>query len=201
MGTRNLTCVIMDGKYKVAQYGQWDGYPGGQGVTIYEFLTEVMKKKGLGKFGEKVRRCTYIDADKIPKLYEECGAEPNSQFVDDVVAEKFKDKYAHLYRDMAADILAVIYTSKVALELNDDLPFANEGLFCEWCYVIDLDAKRLKVYRGQYDEPHLASERFPGQVLLKDYALADLPSTSKEFVDELEGLADKSRASSKSVAK
>jgi len=27
MGTRNLTCVMKDGQYKVAQYGQWDGYP------------------------------------------------------------------------------------------------------------------------------------------------------------------------------
>lgn len=26
MGTRNLTVVYIDGKYKVAQYGQWDGY-------------------------------------------------------------------------------------------------------------------------------------------------------------------------------
>ena len=27
MGTRNLTVVYLDGQYKVAQYGQWDGYP------------------------------------------------------------------------------------------------------------------------------------------------------------------------------
>lgn len=31
MGTRNLTAVYLDGQYKVAQYGQWDGYPEGQG--------------------------------------------------------------------------------------------------------------------------------------------------------------------------
>lgn len=27
MGTRHLTAVVIDGDYKVAQYGQWDGYP------------------------------------------------------------------------------------------------------------------------------------------------------------------------------
>jgi len=38
MGTLNLTAVMMDGEYKIAQYGQWDGYPEGQGKTILEFL-------------------------------------------------------------------------------------------------------------------------------------------------------------------
>ena len=27
MGTRNLTAVYLDGEYKIAQYGQWDGLP------------------------------------------------------------------------------------------------------------------------------------------------------------------------------
>ena len=35
MGTRGLTKVIdKDGITKVAQYGQWDHYPEGQGVKI-----------------------------------------------------------------------------------------------------------------------------------------------------------------------
>ena len=38
MGTRNLTCVFVNGEYKVAQYCQWDGYPSGQGLTILNFL-------------------------------------------------------------------------------------------------------------------------------------------------------------------
>jgi len=38
MGTRNLTMVISDGKTKIAQYGQWDGYPSGQGADILAFL-------------------------------------------------------------------------------------------------------------------------------------------------------------------
>ena len=42
MGTRNLTVVFMDGEYKVAQYGQWDGYPEGQGITCFNFLHDKM---------------------------------------------------------------------------------------------------------------------------------------------------------------
>ena len=38
MGTRNLTVVYHGGKHVVAQYGQWDGYPEGQGITCLDFL-------------------------------------------------------------------------------------------------------------------------------------------------------------------
>lgn len=38
MGTRHLICVQHNNEYKVAKYGQWDGYPSGQGAGILEFL-------------------------------------------------------------------------------------------------------------------------------------------------------------------
>lgn len=40
MGTRHLIEVVVDGQIKVAQYGQWDGYPSGQGVDVLKFLAE-----------------------------------------------------------------------------------------------------------------------------------------------------------------
>ena len=47
MGTRHLTCVVKDGDYKVAQYGQWDGYPSGQGIDILTFLREELNRDVL----------------------------------------------------------------------------------------------------------------------------------------------------------
>ena len=38
MGTRGLTQVILDGEYKISQYGQWDHYPSGAGVEVLDFL-------------------------------------------------------------------------------------------------------------------------------------------------------------------
>ena len=51
MGTRNLVCVVKGGEYKVAQYGQWDGYPTGQGETIVEFLLQRMDRAMFEQIG------------------------------------------------------------------------------------------------------------------------------------------------------
>jgi len=38
MGTRHLICVVKGKEYIVAQYGQWDGYPTGQGIGVLNFF-------------------------------------------------------------------------------------------------------------------------------------------------------------------
>ena len=211
MGTRNLTCVVLDGKYKVAQYGQWDGYPASAGVTVYEFLKKMMEITHNGapanyllRFYENLRKCRFISDDELQKLWVECGATPGSDTVGMDVADKFKGVHPTLSRDTGAGILNVIFDteSHVAyIPLTNAIEFANEGLFCEWVYLLDLDTHRLKVYRGQHEEPHLASGRFPGQVLLWDCVFADLPSKPENFVAHLDALADKSRKAKKKVAK
>jgi hypothetical protein len=39
MGTRHLICIYHNGRFVVAQYGQYDGYPSGAGVLVLHFLT------------------------------------------------------------------------------------------------------------------------------------------------------------------
>ena len=38
MGTRHITAVVSEGQFVVAQYGQWDGYPTGQEMTLWLLL-------------------------------------------------------------------------------------------------------------------------------------------------------------------
>ena len=40
MGTRHLTAVVLNGDFKVAQYGQWDGFTNGQLPLQIEDKTE-----------------------------------------------------------------------------------------------------------------------------------------------------------------
>ena len=64
MGTRNLTIVISDDKRKIAQYGQWDGYPSGQGVTALKFL----RKMDMTKFKAALDRCYWLIDEQLQRF-------------------------------------------------------------------------------------------------------------------------------------
>lgn len=62
-------------------------------------------------------------------------------------------RYPSLSRDTGGKILDVIADAKhdnpiFIRKVKDALGFAIDFLFCEWMYVIDLDANRLEVYKG-----------------------------------------------------
>lgn len=182
MGTRNLTMVIKDGKPRVAQYGQWDGYPSGQGVTILTFLNHA----DLDHFKTQIDKC------KLHKDYDKYTDEEQT----------FNN------RDFAAEVLNMIHNShEKKMHLFDSSKFAEDSLFCEWGYVIDLDKKTFEVYKGFNKTPLEPKDRFysiqnkkekvvAGQDeddeifypirLVKEYSLDALPS-EKKFIQELEG--------------
>lgn len=192
MGTRNLTCVVSNERYKVANYGQWDGYPSGLGISLLKFLNENID---LNKFKEKVEKCSFIESDEISKIYEECGAEPGAQFVSMEVSDKFKNKHLHLSRDCGAEILPLIQNSENGLKLINQLNFAADSLFCEWAYVIDLDKNTFEVYEGYQKGELNENERFnflsdktsqySPVKFVKSYNLDDLP-TQEDFLAVLE---------------
>ncbi|MEN6550001.1 MAG: hypothetical protein ABFE07_28490 [Armatimonadia bacterium] len=203
MGTRNLTCVVVDGEYKVAQYGQWDGYPSGQGKTALDFLRRC---RSLKKFAEKVRACTWITEEERERRWVEAGAKPKAEWVSIDVGERMNKLYPELNRDLAAGILGRIYKSKQPLQLVNELNFAQDSIFCEWAYVIDLDKGTFEVYEGFNCKPCTKAERFcrPDSVpqkscdgkknyypvgLVKRYSLKKLP-TAKQFLKDCAGKED-----------
>lgn len=144
MGTRNSTLVYLEGKTKVAQYGQWDGYPTGQGKTIAEFLKTV----DLPKFKEQIKALKpYTDKETI-KIWKEAGATDDSEFVSMEVSEKVKKDHPELSRDTAAEVLKFIHNGTVTkVQLNED--FKNDSTFCEYYYEIDLDKDTISVNGGK----------------------------------------------------
>lgn len=114
MGTRNLTIVFMDGKYRVAQYGQWDGYPEGQGLTCLRFLEQEFIEY---KFRKNLRSIRTIETDEqreaLAILYK-------------------KNMLYEFNRDTGAGILKMIQNGEVRSGfLGNNIKFASQG-DCEW---------------------------------------------------------------------
>ena len=62
MGTRHMIGIISGGQYRVAQYGQWDGYvKGGQGESILKFLCT----HDISVLKNKLDNCRFIDKDEL----------------------------------------------------------------------------------------------------------------------------------------
>lgn len=162
MGTRNLTCVVIDGVFKVAQYGQWDGYPTGQGQTIKDFLAT--PNLDVLRFQKNVRACSYAtdaelkamnpkfqeEVSKLSKLQDESYGKGDAGFLafQEQRLKMWADPKSTLYmsRDVGGNILRIIY--EAPRKLCDQRKFAADGLFCEWAYVVDLDANVLEIYKG-----------------------------------------------------
>lgn len=148
MGTRNLTCVVLGGEYKIAQYGQWDGYPSGQGSTILEFLLTADRPA----FVEKVRAAKFHDADSIRAL--------NEQIERDGLQNTWTAKWPWLSRDAGGKILAIVDQHEPGIQLKNDIEFAADSLFCEFAYVVDFDKGTFEVFKGFNQDPLAEGERF-----------------------------------------
>lgn len=158
MGTRHLTLVQQGGSYKVAQYGQWDGYPEGQGETVVEFLQTIKTKKALADFTNKVSSLVEISKKELNQRWKECGAD-GSGWVGLDVSDEFSKKYPHLNQDCGAEILNLVSDGTVK-EVFLEVDFAKDSLFCEWAYVIDLDAGTFEVYKDFNNRPLNKNARF-----------------------------------------
>lgn len=175
MGTRNMTFVWRNGKYDVAQYCQWDGYPEGQGCTTLRFVRDEMDRE---KFLAALDKCTDYDPEVVKERYQELADQmsikfnPNDGLISHDLSKAFGRKWPQLHRDMGAEVLKAIQDAG-GLELQRyEIEFAADSLFCEWAYVIDFDKNTLEAYKGFNLEPLDPSERFaslPLREVAKDW--------------------------------
>lgn len=146
MGTRHLIAVQLDGQYRVAQYGQWDGYPSGQGATVLKFL----KKWDRPTFEAKLRAVAWITQEELDAL----NARIKAERLD------WPSLWPELHRDTGAEILRLVQDRDAGIKLRNQIDFAANSLMCEWGYVIDLDANTLEVFKGFQKLPLPKEDRF-----------------------------------------
>lgn len=198
MGTRNLTAVMAEGEYKIAQYGQWDGHPSGVGITILGFLSEAGNIDKLRAALSKVR---FIDLKGRDKDFVESYNANAPKLLGDPDNRTPEQKHwfsTYSSRDIAGEILgAVSSSSDNEILLRNNIGFAGNSLFCEYAYIIDLDAEIFEVYEGFNQEKVIEgrfisssedaekSEGYEPVKLIKSYKLSELPSEAA-FLTDLE---------------
>jgi hypothetical protein len=175
---------VLDGKFKVAQYGQFDGYPSGQGKTALEIMRKILKENQLERFKEKVRALSQLTDAEHKQLWIDVGADPSKDYVSLEIGNAFDQKHPELSRRTAAEILGlVMYRDIARVKLSED--FAHNSPFCEWAYVVDLDQGIFEVHEGFVKSPHSEGRFASGKCessgyypvrLAKSYKLDALPS-------------------------
>lgn len=139
MGTRNIIAVQYQGEYKIAQYGQWDGYPEGVGASVLNFLNAC----NIEEFKKAVSECEWATNIYIDEIEKEEG---------------WYKTHPELSRDTGGEILELILSGKRVL--IDSLEFVKDSLFCEWAYVVDLDSNTFEIYKGFNKNPLPEDARF-----------------------------------------
>jgi hypothetical protein len=160
MGTRHFQKVInKEGETKVAQYGQWDGYPEGQGKEILSYL----KTGNLVKYQENL--------DRIPLINESGEAKLKA------LADKWKEQYPYMSRDCGSKIHKMIEDGEVQFVAHIDEDEANK--WCEGFYTIDFkEGTFTSEYHGQrmvYQLDKLPSE--------EEY-LSDMKKSDPDYEEE-----------------
>jgi hypothetical protein len=196
MGTRNLTAVFYKGEFKIAQYGQWDGYPAGQGATALDFLRS---KGNRARLRAKLADCVYVTEEEMQAALKKLGI---GEWMTSEESDRFHAEFPFIDRDHGANILRLVAGSRSkTIRLQDSLSFAADSLFCEWAYVVDFDTNSLEVYRGfntqgrprggRFSKLPLEKKSASGNQyfpirLVRKFTLSRLPSKAN-FLKALEG--------------
>lgn len=196
MGTRHLIAAVIDGEFKLAQYGQWDGYPEGQGSDVLAFLRDEMD---VGKFTANLRQMFEPTDEQTKDWYLEVGhvLGSNNSMISWDKSKEFSARHPTLSRDTGSKILALVQSATEPLPTRLSQSFAGDSLFCEWAYVIDFDKGIFEVFKGFNTTPTQADSRFPSGAewlshtdgyepvaLVKSYPLDSLP-TNEGFLSDL----------------
>lgn len=137
MGTRGLTKVIdKNGITKVAQYGQWDHYPEGQGIKILSILTA--DRYAVEELELALDKCRFVEEDEKQRIYDNY----NATYPDTTHLKKFSAMLPSFSRDTCGDILNVIRWSAGAVPLIDESEFENDELFCEGVYEVNYNTNK-----------------------------------------------------------
>ena len=146
MGTRSTTFVNYKQQRKVAQYGQWDGYPEHVGVGILRVLRDGNRERILASL-DRTRWMTDQEIDEANMFLNEKDAEVS-------------DYFPLLTRNSAGDfIMEVLNEQHLPIGEGEILLIADEDTsWAEYVYEIDFDEGIFKVNETEFDLDNLPED-------------------------------------------
>ncbi|KAI8819577.1 uncharacterized protein EV422DRAFT_533542 [Fimicolochytrium jonesii] len=174
MGTRHLILVYYKGSYHIAQYGQWDGYPSGQGADILDFISDPENLANLQAaidaghlYTPTQEQCEEWDRLVWEKTLEQkarirAGMAHGGLEDSDFHRPSIADYCPSLSRDTGAGILKLVADATGPVPIVTDVDFIADRDYCEWAYVVDLDQGLFEVFsrRPWSDAPTVKNDRF-----------------------------------------
>ena len=141
MGTRGLYGFRKNGVDKLT-YNHWDSYPSCLGRSMIEFIQEYCLN-----LNDIYRKIILVDEDSKPteRQIKECKS-----LADLSVSEKSLEDWYCLLRN--AQGKPEMYGQGLRYMI-DNKNFILDSLFCEYAYVINLDTKKLEIYKGFQQVP------------------------------------------------
>lgn len=147
MGTRGLCGFVVDGEVR-SSYNHFDSYPSGLGADIVEQIGVLSGKFNEKELKQKVRDIFFVDegSEVTPEYIEKY-----KEYYNELVGGSKEVTWYQLLRDAQGDLVANV-NAGVMIDGNG---FAKDSLFCEWGYLVNLDTKKLEVYRGFQKKSHV----------------------------------------------
>jgi len=152
MGTRYLILIKKAGRYKLAQFCQYDGHIDAAGIGILKFLNKV----NLEKFKKKVSRLKFIDFEYLISM-----------------GDKWKKLYPWISPSKGFLILRSI--NKGADEHLSCFDAYKDLDLCDYYYLIDLDKN---VFQASNDY-NSSADSLENQIF--SFNLGNLPKTKEYF--------------------
>jgi hypothetical protein len=189
MGTRGAFGYHVDGADKVT-YNHSDSYPGGLGEEILKYV----KFYPAEKIAEVARKIALVDekGTPSPELIEKYR-----RFANLSVGDQRLDKWYSLLREAQGRLECY----HEGLEhMIDGRSFLADSLFCEWAYIVNVDAGEfpcLEIYKGFNENAEapgryakFGSNGYQGVALIETIPLADLYRTRKSLSNITERLGN-----------
>jgi hypothetical protein len=145
MSTRGLIGFVLHNETK-ATYNHSDSYPGGLGLEMLRFARTASSygqahHAGTSTLKQQVKNLKVVREDSTPTAEQIAAL---SEYMNTIVSSGQATEWYVLLRGTQGDPAKMLEAGYI----TDGFDFGKDSLFCEWGYVIDLDAGTLDVYEG-----------------------------------------------------